>query len=336
MADRRAVPTRPFWRWLLPLVLLAPMLGLGYRLGERALIFPEGAALAFGVLVAGNRDWTRSPWRLVLLPTACAVVGVSLAHTALPRGAAVLMALGIAVATAQAVGGRLGPVASAAALPVVFDATSWIYPVSVAAVCVVLAVATRLPGVRAGEVRVEPSAPPVRWPWAGLVLFAAVAAGWITAAGAVLALPALVFAPPLLVAVLEWSVRGAQPPALALKRWTLLVLAAAVGAVASALCPPIEPGGLSGMSVVSATAIQLTAVGVVLLLLGVTGEDAYPALAIALVPNVVAPVSVWGYPLWVGVGAGAMFSIAWVIAALWRSGVRYREIRGDGASTSLR
>ncbi|MDN4517456.1 hypothetical protein JN086_04200 [Mycolicibacterium austroafricanum] len=110
------------------------MLGLGYWLGDRALIFPEGAALAFGVLVAGNPDWVRSRWRLVMLPTVCAVAGVVLADVALPGSAAELVALGFSVAVAQAFGGRLGPVVSAAVLPVVFGVTSWTYPVTVAVI----------------------------------------------------------------------------------------------------------------------------------------------------------------------------------------------------------
>ena len=312
------------------------MLGLAYGLGERALVFPEGAALAFGVLVAGNPDWTRSRWRLVLLPTSCALAGTLLAQTALPRSAAVVIAVAIAVAAAQAAGGRLGPVVSAAALPVVFGGASWIYPISVAAICAVLAVATRVPGVRPAEVGVEGLRPTPRWPRAGLTLFAAVAAAWIVIAGPVLALPPTVLAPPLLVATLEWSVRGAHPPMVAVKRWTLLVSAAAVGAVASALCPPIESGAIAVGAVVTATAIQLVAVAVVLVLLGVTGEDAYPALAIVLVPNLVAPVSVWAYPLCIGVGAGALFAGAWVMASVWRSGLRRWTSRRSGTSMSMR
>ena len=334
--NRPALLARSFWRWLLPLALLAPMLGLAYGLGERALVFPEGAALAFGVLVAGNTDWTRSRWRLVLLPTSCALAGTALAHTQLPRSGAVLIAVGIAVATAQAAGGRLGPVVSAAALPVVFGGASWIYPISVAAICAVLAVATRVPGVRPAEVGIQGLRSPPRWPRSGLTLFAAVAAAWIVIAGPVLALPPTVLAPPLLVATLEWSVRGARPPMMAVKRWTLLVLAAAAGSAASALCPPIESGGIAVAAVVAATAIQLSAVAVVLLLLRVTGEDAYPALAIALVPNLVAPTSVWAYPLWIGVGAGVLFTGAWVIASLWRSGLRWWLSSRSGVAASTR
>lgn len=334
--NRLALLPRSFWRWLLPLPLLAPMLGFAYGLGERALVFPEGAALAFGVLVAGHRDWTRSRWRLVLLPTWCALAGALLAHTALPRSAAVVIAVGIAVATAQAVGGRLGPVVSAAALPVVFGGASWIYPIAVAAICAVLAVAARRTGIETAEVGIERVRPTSRWPRAGLTLFTAVAAAWIVIAGPVLALPPVVLAPPLLVATLEWSVRGAHPAEVALKRWTLLVLAAAVGAAASALCPPIEPGGTAAAAVVSATAIQLSAVAIVLLLLGVTGEDAYPALAIVLVPNLVAPISACAYPLWIGVGAGVLFTGAWVIASVWRSGLRWWSSRRSGTSTPTR
>ncbi|MDT5308290.1 MAG: hypothetical protein QOE48_3972 [Mycobacterium sp.] len=332
---------RQWWRWLLPFVIVAPMVGLGYGLGERAFVFPEGAALAVGVMVVGKQDWVRSGWRLLVLPTTCAVGGTALAYLPVPKVAGELLALGLAVALAQAVGGRLAPVVSAAVLPVVFGITTWVYPAAVAAICLVLLVMVSLPGLRPEAPGVPVVGPQPRWPWSTLVLFSIVGAGWIVLASLVLRLAPVALAPPLLVAALEWCGQGARPLRIAVRRWVLLVVAAAVGGAASSVCPPMQIG-LAATQAVAASAVQMAAVAAVLVVMAWTGEYLYPALAIALVPNLIAPIVVWQYSLAIGVGAAALFVGAFILACTgrfcarrcvaMRSGcIRWRRaaVRGD-------
>lgn len=304
---------RPWWRWLLPLVVVAPMVGLRYGLGEREFVFPEGAALAFGVLVVGTPDWVCSRWRLLVLPTVCAAAGIVLTNLPVPKVAAEVLALGFAVALAQTVGGRLGPVVSAAVLPVVFGLTSWIYAATVAGICLALAVMVSLPGLRP---RPAVAVPPGRWSWPTLMLFAIVAVGWIVLAGLVLPVPTVAVAPPLLVAALEWCSQPARPPGAAVRRWALLLAAAALGGTASWLSPVMDRGIAQALV---AVAVQVAAVGVILVILGWTGEYLYPALAIALVPNLVAPIAPWLYLLAIGIGAAALYGGATVVAGIGRA-----------------
>ncbi len=309
---------RAWWRWLLSLVVVAPMVGLAYGLGDRAFVFPEGAALAFGVMVVGKHGWVASRWRLLVLPTACAVAGCVLANLPMPKAAAEVLALGFALAVMQTVRGRLGPAVSAAVLPVVFSITTWIYPATVAGICLALVVMVSLPGLgpqgRAAAVAERPG----RWSWPTLVLFFVVAVGWIALASLLLPVPTVALAPPLLVAALEWCGHGARPPAAALRRWALLVTAAAVGGAASWLSPVIDQG-ITPTQALMASAVQLAAVGVILVVLGWTGEHLYPALAIALVPNLVAPIAPWLYMLAVGIGAAALYGGATVVASTGRA-----------------
>lgn len=305
---------RPWWRWLLPFVVVAAMVGLGYGCGERAFVFPEGAALAFGVLVVGKHDWVCSRWRLLVLPTACAVAGRVLAGLPVPKVAAELLAVGFAVAAAQMAGGRLGPVVSAAVLPVVFGLTTWVYPAAVAGICLALVVMVSLPGVRPPGLTVAVAERPGRWSWPTLALFSVIAGGWIVLASVVLPVPTVALAPPLLVAALEWCAHGARPLSAALRRWTLLVVAAAVGGVA-AWASPVMDGGITAPQALAASAVQLAAVGVILVVLGCSGEHLYPALAIALVPDLVAPIAPWRYILAIGIGAAALYGGAAVLAS---------------------
>lgn len=306
-----------WWRWLLPLVFAAAMVGFGYGLGDRAFVFPEGAALAFGVLVVDKPDWVFSRWRLLVLPTACAVAGSVAVNLAMPKAAAEVLALFFAVALMQTVKGRLGPVVSAAVLPVVFGITTWIYPATVAGICLALVAMVSLPRWRPQGPAVVAAPPPSRWPWPALMLFVVIAVAWIALASLALPLPPVALAPPLLVAGLEWCAQGAGPPRVAVRRWALLVTAAAVGGLASWVSPVIH-GGIAPAQALAASAAQLAAVGVVLIVLAWTGEYLYPALAIALVPALVAPISPGPYLLAIGIGAAALYGGATVCAGTGR------------------
>lgn len=109
--------------------------------GQRDFIFPEGAALTFGVLVMADPEWSASRWCLVVLPTGGAVLGHLLADSSVPVWLAEITGLSGAFVALQAFGSRVAPVLSAAVLPIVFGVHSWIYPAVVLVTCLVLAAA---------------------------------------------------------------------------------------------------------------------------------------------------------------------------------------------------
>ena len=71
--------------------------------------------------------------------------------------------------------------------------------------------------------------------------------------------------------------------------------------------------GIAPPRALTASAVELAAVGVILVVLGWTGEHLYPALAIALVPNLVAP---WLYMLAIGIGAATLYGGATLVASM--------------------
>jgi HPP family len=294
----------PGARWLLPLVVVGPMAAIGVLTGEPAVVFPEGAALAFGVWTLRVPAWCASWWRLVALPTGCAVAGLGLAVLPMPMWVAGIGAVTVALAGLQWCRSRLGPSLSAAVFPIVFDVHTWVYPVTVLAVCVAL-----VAGGRAGRgERGERPAPPGRWGWPAICLAWAVAVVWFAVCGLVRGVPHAAMAPPLLVSGLEWATGGpgAGRAATGLRRWGVLTGAALIGSAAVRLCPVRWAGALA-------------AVFLALLLLRVTGERHPPAVAIALIPVVLDAPAPWPFTAGIALGAAAVHLLGTALGRLGRA-----------------
>jgi hypothetical protein len=250
-------------------VIALPMLATSGLLRNVDVIFPEAAALTFGVLALRLPAWTRSPLRLALLPAVCATVGVTITKLGPPRWAGELLALSLAFVILHAARSRLTPSISAAIFPLVFAVDTWVFPLTVLLISVALASAVSLQRRHA----YTPPSGPDRLPVASAVAAWAIAAGWIAVAGPVLGLGASAVAPPLIVAMLEWMIGADRAEATGLRHWSVLVAAAAVGVLAARNIDPTWVGGL-------------VAVAVVLVLFAAFSGPHPPALAICLIPQV--------------------------------------------------
>jgi len=125
--------------WALPLAVVVPMLALASALDKHAIIFPEGAALVMGIWVLGLPGWSASRWRVAALPPLFALAGVLLLRLDLPPTATAILAVALALLALQAFDTRLAPAMSAAVLPIVFDVRAWSYPLAVLAISLVVA-----------------------------------------------------------------------------------------------------------------------------------------------------------------------------------------------------
>jgi HPP family len=299
-------PTRSarWWgssRWALPLIVVVPMLGLARVLGTHAIIFPEGAALGMGIWVLGLPGWVASRWHVVALPPLCAAAGVVLAGTDLSRTAAEIAAVTFGLVVLQVFDSRLAPALSAGVLPIVFGIDEWSYPLAVLAVCVTIAMLWRL--IHHPVARRLDDIVPERYPWPVALVAWIVIVAWILAAGRALELSAVVLAPPLFVSALEWLGRGELAPGDGLRRVGLLTGAAVSGSVAAQL---ISVGWIAGPLAICAT--------VALMWLLATPHP--PALAIALIPQIVGTPGVWSYTTSIAAGAGALYVGVFVLAGV--------------------
>lgn len=280
------------WRWTLPLLVVVPMLALASALDVHAIIFPEGAALAMGVWVLGHPGWTVSRPRILVLPPLCAAMGVVLAGSDLPVWSAALAGVALALALLKATDSRLAPAMSAAVLPIVFDVEAWSYPLAVTVICAAIVAGMPWlqpppdPGVRAH--------PTGRYPWR-VVVGAGIAIGaWILVGGELLAVSSVALAPPLFVSALEWLGRGGATVARALPRLALLTGAGLAGSVA---LDRVSVAWLAGTLAVAAT----------LLLMRLLATPHAPALAVALVPQILDRPDPVEFTLAIALGAAALY-----------------------------
>jgi len=284
---RRGAGEQLAWAWAWPLALVVPMLALASALNTHAIIFPEGAALVMGIWVVGLPGWSSSRWRVALLPPAFACAGVLLLRLDLSQTAAVLLAVTVGLIALGLLDTRLAPALSAAVLPIVFDVREWSYPLAVLVISLVVA---------AGMARLvapEIAGSTGRYPWriaAGAWL---VISAWIVAGGELLALSSVVLAPPLFVSALEWLGRETLHVADGLRRWALLAGAALAGSCAVAL---VDVNWISGTLAVLAT----------LVLMRVLATIHPPALAIALIPQILDGADPLSFTLSIAAGAGAL------------------------------
>ena len=283
-----------------PLMLGTAMAGVAEATGDRSVLFPESAALAWGAWAMRRQDWRHLGPRLAITPALCAVCGVA-ATSLLPfRLTAELTALTAAVAVIAALRAQVGPALSAAVLPTVAGIRSWWYVLSV---CVVAAVV--LGGTLARD-RLVPSAPEGRSPPSGsgagrLLITWTVSAAWLSVASG-LALPPAASAPPLLASTFEWVNSGKRGDARTGSRLgVVLTVAWAAGAVVAwhVRLPA------------ASAAIALVIAAVVMRASRVMHP---PAVAVALVPLVLGPPAAWG-----GLLAGAC-SVAVAVTVLYASG----------------
>jgi hypothetical protein len=265
----------------------------------RAVLFPEGVALAWGAWTMRRPDWHALGPRLGLAPVVCAACGLAAAILLPSRLPAELAALTAAAVVIAALRAPVGPALSAAVLPAVAGIRSGWYLLSV---CIVAAAV--LAGSRALD-QLTPLRPDgtdpasARPPGAALVTWIACAAWLSIAAG--LALPLAAAAPPLLASTSEW-VSGRPKGARAGARLSALLTVAWAAGAAAARQVRLLPAAAAIAMLIAVAAMSAAHVA------------HPPAVAVTLVPLVLGPPATWGALL-----AGAC-SVATAVTVLYLSG----------------
>jgi hypothetical protein len=284
---------------LISLCFMGGIAGAASAAGMNLLLFPELAALSYDVFLRPRGVWARAAWMLALSPAVAAVLGVLTARYLPYSAASIAICIVGAMVMLKLMRSPIAPAISACFLAVSLGEKSWLYPLAILLGTGSLAVLSSAyrrffekriaPAVSSGAGRtgdaIESPPEPALWvPFFTAFLGAAYLLSMATGMRMVLFPPLVVIAFEMFAHanVCPWARRPILLPA-------VCTLAAAVGVAALAT---LGPG-------VASTFLAMLS-GVVML--RVTRMHAIPALAIALLPQVMTHAD-WHFPLAVGIGS---------------------------------
>ena len=119
-------------RYLLALGMILLMVATAGLLGETEVIFPEMAALTIGMWIIDKRVWKVKRWQMVTLMTVGAITGGCLGlYSPFPLLVNLCLAFLFAAVCLLISRATLIPLISACMLPVLLKTESWMYPVAV-------------------------------------------------------------------------------------------------------------------------------------------------------------------------------------------------------------
>lgn len=286
--------------------------------GAVYLLFPELAALAYGVFARPGGAWARSPFMLVATPSLTAIIGtLATRHFAygLPS-LAVTIAGGVAVL--RLLGSPIAPALSAGVLPLTLGVSSWWYPPAVFLNASILALLSLAQQRFAFITTARPSAPNTQTvraqPFVQAALPFAIA---ILLAYAVAAMAArrLVLFPPLVVIAYEMFVHPDRCP------WAGRPFALTISCMLSATAGELAT---TLLGVHPSTTAAVMAAGIIAL----RSAELYapPVRAVGLIPLIALSIDRL-YPLDVGIG----------VLIVCASSLAHRSVArlGDGSLDSI-
>jgi len=284
-------------------LLLAAMAAVAEILSQREILFPETGALCIGLWMMPKAVWNVRSWQVPLYLTAAAVVGL-LVNLGVPACFELRFALAFVLILLflSLVRCNMYPAVSAAMLPVLMGTSSWIYPLSVLAISVLLAVGRRL----------LPHEPRTDYHPLSLMQAAGLTAALALLLAVTYALRPSVcnflVVPPLVVTMIEFSNRRSGFRKRPWSIWLLLLSAAAIGSAAEWLLHR-----QLGLPMCLGTLL----VSVAMLLLFRRFKPFAPAMAVALVPMLLPNGALLWFPLTTALGAG-WFIFAGMLLDGWK------------------
>ena len=117
---------------LVAVLFLGAVAAVATMTGAPYIMFPELAALSYGVFLRPNGEWARSPLLLAVTPIATAVLGLLVTQTMPYDLVSVSLVIAGSMLIIHLLRSPIAPSISAGFLPLVLHIDSWWYPVSIA------------------------------------------------------------------------------------------------------------------------------------------------------------------------------------------------------------
>lgn len=277
-------------------LLLTAMAVVAEITGQREIIFPETGALCVGLWLLPKAVWNGRLRRVPLLLTTAALIGLGI-NLFVPVCFEIRFALAFCIVALmlRIVHCNMYPVVSAAMLPVLIGTTSWVYPVSVLVISLLLA-GGRLLFPQTDRTEYNPYSW-LHWLKLAAALCLILAVETVLTFSFKLSTLNYTMVPPLVVTMIEFANRKSGFRDRPFTIWCLIVSAAVVGTAA-------EWGLHRTIGLPMAVGTLLSAVA--MLLLFRRFKPFAPALAIAMVPMILPDTALLWFPLLAAVG-GAYF-----------------------------
>ncbi len=280
--------TQP-WRWFLPFLIVVPMLGIAGALHKTTVIFPEGAALAFGVFVLVIPGWTVSRWRLMVVLPIAALYGVGLAYLSIPFALEMIAGISGVLILLHFIRSMLAPSISATLIPIVFHIHSWFYPATVIGVSIAI---TLIGSMLARTAPQAPTPSLLSLRRSVSVKFWIISVVWILIV-TTLHLPKVMLAPPLFVSTYE--IAGASTSfKLQLSRATIFGVLGFLGVALLAIASSDEIAGLATFTIG-------------LVYMAIARRYHPPILSIALLALIAGPIVDWKFGLYLAIGSLGLY-----------------------------
>ena len=294
---------------VLTVMIIAVMIAASEVLGEREIIFPEIAAIAAGMLLAPHRPWQTSRWRVLVLISISAVVGLAVSVLLpLPLWEKMCVAFLLAQVLLIFGGTSFAPLISAAVLPVMLGTQSLVYliaAVSLTALILLVSFVLERLGLRAPE-PYRPVHPPEGRGWARVLLRCLL--GCVCIALAVTLRARYMAAPPMLVAFTEFMNPVSRAKKQPVKAVALIALCAATGALSRL--------ALSAALGLPLTVSAIVASTILLWLLREFGMILPPAAALTVLAMLIPQSDLVIYPVEILVGISVLMGLAKLTDAL--------------------
>jgi len=284
---------------LVSLGFMGVIAGAASASGVALLLFPELAALSYDVFLRPRGTWASAPWMLAISPALAAVLGICVTRYLPYSGVSIVICIVGTMLLLKLIRSPIVPAISACFLALALGETSWLYPLAIlcgtSSLAILGSINRRIyvgdaqPVVASAVDQIDDQIEtlPTQYAWVpAFALFLTIA--YLVSLGSGMK---MVLFPPVVVLAYEmfahadvcpWAKRPLLLPA-------ICVLAASAGVAAIAAL---------GAGVISTVLVMLFGV----VLLRATRIHAIPALAIGLLPQIMAHAD-WHFPLAVGIGS---------------------------------
>lgn len=128
-----------FKRYLITLVLISAMFFVAEFFNQKEIIFPEILALSTGAWIANKQPWMTNKRKIFLLFLLCSLMGIcTVRYIQAPLIVQVSICFFFTGLVLTLTKTSLIPIISACILPVYFQTTTWIYPISVTTMAAII------------------------------------------------------------------------------------------------------------------------------------------------------------------------------------------------------